>query len=118
MLGIVIAMKKEFTLLEKEFLLGSIAPDISKQVGESKLHSHFLTSIERDIPELDEFLKKYSAEKFLELLKNDLKDEITEGKEVELKGDVVDDGPDFEGGYQISFEKTRIENNSNHLFNE
>ena len=44
---------------EKEFLLGSIAPDISKQVGESKLHSHFLTSVDRDIPELDRFLIKY-----------------------------------------------------------
>lgn len=44
---------------EKEFLLGSIAPDISKQIGESKLNSHFLTSIDRDIPEVDRFLNKY-----------------------------------------------------------
>lgn len=29
---------------------------------------------------------------------------IEEGKEVELKGDIVDNGPDSEGGYQISFE--------------
>lgn len=46
---------------EKEFLLGSIAPDISKQVGESKLYSHFLENVERDIPELDRFLDKYKS---------------------------------------------------------
>lgn len=44
---------------EKEFFLGSIAPDISKLVNESKGKSHFLTGIGRDIPQLDKFLEKY-----------------------------------------------------------
>ena len=44
---------------EKEFLLGSIAPDISKQIGESKKKSHFLTGEGRAIPQLDHFLNKY-----------------------------------------------------------
>jgi hypothetical protein len=44
---------------EKEFLLGNIAPDISKQIKENKGKSHFLTGKGRAIPQLDEFLKKY-----------------------------------------------------------
>ena len=45
---------------EKELFLGSIAPDISKQIGESKTKSHFLTDREgRDIPNLQLFLEKY-----------------------------------------------------------
>lgn len=44
---------------EKEFLLGSIAPDISKQVGETKLKSHFLRNENESIPQLDKFLDKY-----------------------------------------------------------
>jgi len=44
---------------QKQFLIGSIAPDISKQIGETKLNSHFLKDIDNDIPELDRFLAKY-----------------------------------------------------------
>lgn len=44
---------------EKEFLLGSIAPDISKQIGESKVDSHFLVAEGYNIPQLDKFLDKY-----------------------------------------------------------
>lgn len=44
---------------EKEFFLGSIAPDISKQIGESKGKSHFLMGQGRDIPDLEQFLLKY-----------------------------------------------------------
>ena len=44
---------------EKEFFLGTIAPDLSKQIGQTKYKSHFLTQIDRDIPELDHFLNKY-----------------------------------------------------------
>lgn len=43
---------------EKKFFLGSIAPDISKQIGESKAKTHFLKQ-EGDVPEIDDFLKKY-----------------------------------------------------------
>lgn len=50
---------------EKEFILGSIAPDISRQIGETKVKSHFLKKEENNIPEIDCFLEKY---------KNTLKD--------------------------------------------
>lgn len=46
---------------EKEFLLGAIAPDISKQVGDTKEKSHFLDmpTYGKDIPNLQKFLDKY-----------------------------------------------------------
>ena len=45
---------------EYDLLLGSIAPDISKQIGETKEISHFLNpSNEDDIPDVDRFVKKY-----------------------------------------------------------
>ena len=41
-------------------LLGSIAPDIAKQIGETKEISHFLDHTnEDDIPNIDRFLAKY-----------------------------------------------------------
>jgi len=44
-------------------LLGSIAPDISKQVGETKEISHFLDHTnEDDIPNIERFLAKYRGE--------------------------------------------------------
>ncbi len=46
-----------------ELLLGSIAPDISKQIGETKEISHFLDHTnEDDIPNIDRFLAKYKDE--------------------------------------------------------
>lgn len=46
-----------------ELLLGSIAPDISKLVGEAKEISHFLDHTnEDDIPNIDKFLQKYREE--------------------------------------------------------
>lgn len=46
-----------------ELLLGSIAPDISKQVGETKEISHFLDHTnEDDIPNIDRFLAKYKKD--------------------------------------------------------
>ena len=44
---------------EGKLLIGSIAPDISKQIGENKLKSHFLESVDNDIPEIDRFIDKY-----------------------------------------------------------
>ncbi len=44
---------------EKELFLGSIAPDISKQIGRTKEKSHFLDSVDNNVPNLDKFLKKY-----------------------------------------------------------
>jgi hypothetical protein len=46
---------------EKPFILGSIAPDLSKQVGESKKNSHFLTTKKNDVPNIKEFLNKYES---------------------------------------------------------
>ena len=44
---------------ENKLLIGSIAPDISKHLGQSKLFSHFLDSVDSDIPNIDKFLNKY-----------------------------------------------------------
>lgn len=44
---------------EKELFLGSIAPDISKQIGESKDKSHFLNTKDSDVPNIFSFLEKY-----------------------------------------------------------
>ena len=43
----------------KDFILGSIAPDIAKQVGKTKKGSHFITEVDSDLPNLDLFLSKY-----------------------------------------------------------
>ena len=40
-------------------LIGAIAPDISKQVGETKLKSHFLNNLDDQVPNMDKFLNKY-----------------------------------------------------------
>lgn len=42
---------------EKMLYLGTIAPDISKQIGESKNKSHFLK--DEDIPDINMFYNKY-----------------------------------------------------------
>ena len=48
---------------EKLLFLGTIAPDISKQIGQTKEISHFLDhSNEDDIPNIDKFLDKYRGE--------------------------------------------------------
>ena len=44
---------------KKKLLLGSIAPDLSKLVGDDKTRSHFILDGEEDIPDLNKFLKKY-----------------------------------------------------------
>jgi hypothetical protein len=47
---------------EKLLSLGAIAPDISQQIGETKLKSHFLHSIDDPVPDCDCFVKKYYQE--------------------------------------------------------
>jgi hypothetical protein len=42
-----------------KILIGSIAPDISKQIGMTKEKSHFLDSINDSVPNIDKFLNKY-----------------------------------------------------------
>jgi len=60
-------------------LIGSIAPDISKQVGETKEKSHFLDD-DTDIPNLNRFLSKY---------KNHLKDPFVLGYYIHLYTDYL-----------------------------
>lgn len=56
-------INKYLKMDENYLLLGSIAPDISKQIGETKEISHFLDhSNEDDIPNIDRFLTKYRSE--------------------------------------------------------
>lgn len=43
----------------KDYFLGAIAPDISKQIGETKEKSHFLINTHNEIPNIDLFIKKY-----------------------------------------------------------
>lgn len=48
---------------EKRLFLGTIAPDISKQIGETKIKSHFLENTRKDnVPVLTDFLRKYQNE--------------------------------------------------------
>lgn len=44
---------------EKQLFLGTIAPDISKQIGQDKSISHFIDGPKADIPNLNLFLSKY-----------------------------------------------------------
>jgi len=56
-------VNKYLKMNEYDLLLGSIAPDLSKQIGQTKEISHFLDHTnEDDIPNIDRFLKKYQQE--------------------------------------------------------
>lgn len=44
---------------EKDILIGTIAPDISKYLGQTKEESHFLDNVADDIPNIERFLNKY-----------------------------------------------------------
>lgn len=44
---------------KKDYYLGSIAPDISKQIGKDKKESHFLYTAKKDIPNIEMFTSKY-----------------------------------------------------------
>jgi len=56
-------LNKYLNMDEKMLYLGSIAPDISKHLGETKEISHFLNPAnEDDIPQIDKFLAKYQSE--------------------------------------------------------
>lgn len=45
----------------RDYYLGSIAPDIAKQVGENKQKSHFLINSRDDIPNIELFTNKYPS---------------------------------------------------------
>lgn len=44
---------------KRDYYLGAIAPDISKQIGENKQKSHFLFNTPDNIPNIELFLDKY-----------------------------------------------------------
>ena len=44
---------------KKDYYLGSIAPDISKQIGESREKSHFLINTKKEMPNIELFKKRY-----------------------------------------------------------
>lgn len=52
-------INKELNRDSNKLYLGSIAPDLSKLIGETKKNSHFIDENETDIPNLERFLKKY-----------------------------------------------------------
>lgn len=63
----------------KDYYLGTIAPDISKEIGETKYKSHFLeNSIKSNVPNIELFLEKY---------KKDLKSDFTLGYFIHLYTD-------------------------------
>ncbi len=49
---------------KKDYFLGSIAPDIAKQIGETKQKSHFLYNTKRDVPNIELFINKYPNFKY------------------------------------------------------
>lgn len=44
---------------KKDYSLGSIAPDIAKQIGKTKQESHFLYNTKEDVPNIKMFTTKY-----------------------------------------------------------
>ena len=48
----------------KDYYLGAIAPDISKQIGKSKIESHFIINTKDSIPNIDIFVKRYPTFKY------------------------------------------------------
>lgn len=52
-------INQNLNMNEKELFLGTIAPDISRQLGETKVKGHFLPNADTDIPILKIFLIKY-----------------------------------------------------------
>ena len=49
---------------KKEYYLGSIAPDISKQIGQDRNISHFSSNMKNGIPNIDLFVKRYPTFKY------------------------------------------------------
>lgn len=64
---------------EKNILIGTIAPDISKLVNETKIKSHFLDE-SNDIPNMEKFLEKY---------KKNLNDDFVMGYYIHLYTDYL-----------------------------
>lgn len=45
---------------KKDYYLGTIAPDIAKQIGKEKTEGHFLYSTKTDVPNIKMFTEKYT----------------------------------------------------------
>lgn len=59
-LAVVKELEKYLNIKNKyNYYLGSIAPDISKQIGRTKKESHFLYNTEENVPNIKMFTKKY-----------------------------------------------------------
>ncbi len=65
---------------KEKILIGSIAPDIAKLIGQTKQKSHFLDSSTEDIPNIKKFLEKY---------KNNLNDDFVLGYYIHLYTDYL-----------------------------
>ena len=49
---------------KKDYYLGSIAPDIAKQIGLDKNTSHFSNNMRNGVPDINLFVKRYSTFKY------------------------------------------------------
>lgn len=59
-LAIAKELEKHFNIKNKyDYYLGSIAPDLSKQIGRTKKESHFLFDTREDVPNINKFTEKY-----------------------------------------------------------
>lgn len=59
-LAVAKALEKELKITNrKDYYLGSIAPDIAKQIGRTKKESHFLYNEKEDVPNIKMFTDKY-----------------------------------------------------------
>lgn len=59
-LAVAKTLEKDLTIENpRDYYLGSIAPDIAKQIGENKQRSHFLINARDDIPNMELFTNKY-----------------------------------------------------------
>ena len=65
---------------EKKILIGSIAPDLAKQIGETKIKSHFIDDGIEDIPNMERYLEKY---------KKNLNDDFVMGYYIHLYTDYL-----------------------------
>ena len=61
-------VSEHFHINNKELLLGSIAPDLSKQIGDDRRISHFLNTPKKDVPNITD---KIWFDEFISELVND-----------------------------------------------
>lgn len=73
-------INKELNRDKNQLLIGAIAPDISKFIGEDKTKSHFLKELDSNIPDIESFLNKY---------KNSLTDDFVMGYFIHLYTDYL-----------------------------